>query len=116
MQRPTTRTRIATAFLGLLLLLAGPAALADALDDAKRAGEVGEQADGYVGIVSPPGSSSIQALVADINARRREQYRAIAARNGIELEAVELLAGQKAMDKTPPGQFIRPAGGAWRRK
>jgi uncharacterized protein YdbL (DUF1318 family) len=116
MQRPNPRFRFATALLGLVLLFAGPAGLATPLDDAKAAGDVGEQADGYLGIVSPPASAAVQALVADINTRRRDQYRAIASRNGIDLEAVEVLAGQKAMEKTPAGQFIRPAGGAWRRK
>ena len=109
------RRRFSALLFSMLLLLAGPAA-ADALDDAKRAGLVGEQADGYLGIVAGTGAADIQALVQDINARRRERYRGIASSNGIELEAVELLAGQKAIEKTPAGQFIRLATGPWRRK
>lgn len=112
----TSRRRFCL-LLGFLtgLALSGPAA-ADALGDAKRAGLVGEQADGYLGIVEPPGSAAVRALVEDINDRRRERYRGIAADNGIELEAVELLAGQKAIEKTPAGQFIRLPSGPWRRK
>ena len=109
------RRRFSLLLLTGLLALAGPAA-ADALGDAKRAGLVGEQANGYLGVVDAPGSAETRALVDDINARRRARYRSIAAENGIELEAVELLAGQKAIEKTPAGQFIRLATGPWRPK
>lgn len=109
------RRRFSYLLLTLLLGLTGPVC-ADPLDDAKRAGLVGEQADGYLGVVETPGSAATRALVEGINARRRERYLGIAADNGIDLEAVELLAGQKAIEKTPPGQFIRLANGPWRRK
>lgn len=109
------RRRFSILLLTMLVALAGPAS-ADALDDAKRAGLVGEQSNGYLGVVEAPGTAETRALVDGINARRRERYRSIAANNGIELEAVELLAGQKAIEKTPPGQFIRLASGPWRRK
>ncbi|MEE4302405.1 MAG: YdbL family protein [Pseudomonadales bacterium] len=109
------RRRFSLLLLTLLLGLTGPVR-ADALDDAKRDGLVGEQANGYLGVVEAPGSAAIRALVEGINARRRERYLGIAADNGIDLEAVELLAGQKAIEKTPPGQFIRLATGPWRRK
>lgn len=109
------RRRFSLLLLSTLLAWAGPAS-ADPLDDAKRAGLIGEQANGYLGVVQPPGSAEIRALVSGINDRRRERYRSIAANNGIELEAVELLAGQKAIEKTPAGQFIRPASGSWRPK
>jgi uncharacterized protein YdbL (DUF1318 family) len=109
------RTPTASMLL-LLLLLATGQARADALDDAKAAGIVGEQANGYLAVVEPPGSAAARSLVQEINDRRRARYAAIAERNGVELEAVELLAGQKAIEKTPPGQFVRLSDGAWRRK
>ena len=106
--------------VAILLLLASLGlahpAFADALDDAKAAGLVGESSTGYLGVVSPPGDAATRALVDDINARRKARYREIAASNGIDLEAVELLAGQKAIDRTPAGRFVRGANGAWRRK
>ncbi|MEE2890947.1 MAG: YdbL family protein [Pseudomonadota bacterium] len=104
----------------LFLLLAGlglaQPAFADDLDDAKVAGLVGESATGYLALVSPPGDAATRALIENINARRKARYREIAADNGIDLEAVEMLAGQKAIDRTPAGQFIRATSGAWRRK
>ena len=54
-------------------LLAAPAALASPLDDAKRDGQLGEQADGYVGVVpgAPPGAGD---LAQRINAERSARY------------------------------------------
>ena len=109
------RSRLTIALFTLLCLVAGAGA-ADTLEEAKRAGIVGEQANGYLGVVDARGTPAARALVNDINDQRRERYRAIAERNGIELEAVELLAGRKAIEKTPAGQFIRPASGPWRPK
>ena len=102
--------------LGLLLAMLALPVHADPLSDAKEAGAIGEQADGYLGIVQPPGSPDIRALVEDINGRRRTQYRGIAQRNGIELAAVEVLAAEKAINRTPAGQFIQLPDGSWRRK
>ena len=51
----------------------------------------------------------------DINAKRRQKFEEIAARNNTSLEAVELLAGKKAIEKSTPGSYIK-IGGAWQRK
>ncbi|HSG91910.1 MAG TPA: YdbL family protein [Pseudomonadales bacterium] len=100
------------AALLLVALLAVPAA-ASPLDDAKAAGEIGEQTNGYLGIVREPGSAAIQALVASVNAERRARYESIAARNAITLEQVEMLAGRKAIEKTAAGNWIRLPDGTW---
>ncbi|NNL06774.1 MAG: DUF1318 domain-containing protein, partial [Gammaproteobacteria bacterium] len=42
-------------------------------------------------------------------------YKDIAARNNTSLEAVELLAGKKAIEKSAPGSYIK-LGGSWQRK
>jgi uncharacterized protein YdbL (DUF1318 family) len=97
-------------------LLAVPlAAAASPLDDAKRAGHVGEQADGYLGL--PPGApSSARALVDRINAERAEHYADIAAKNGTSPAAVAALAGQKLIERTPAGQWVRPEDGKWKKR
>ena len=98
--------------LTLSCLLALPAHALD-LGEAKSRGLVGEIATGYVGAVKP--SAEVNALVADINKRRKAQYRKIAERNQISLEAVEVRAGQKAIGKTPAGQFVN-TGSGWEKK
>ena len=69
--------------LALLLALAWSApGRAGELDDAKRLGQVGERFDGYVGAVESRPSDATRRLVTEINARRKQEYQAIAAKNG----------------------------------
>ena len=86
------------------------------LEEAKTQGMVGEQPDGYVGVVPPGASADVQALVNDINQKRRQTYEDIARRNATKLEAVEMLAGKTAIDNTKPGNFIQRPSGQWVKK
>lgn len=94
------------------LLLALPA-WAITLDEAKETGVIGEQPDGYIGVVRPPASTAVAELVESINARRRARYESIAASNGIETRQVELLAGKKAIERTESGHWVRLPDGSW---
>jgi uncharacterized protein YdbL (DUF1318 family) len=99
-----------------LFLLAPLSAWALTLDEAKQNGLVGEDASGYIAAVSSKPTKDVQALVADINAKRRTEYERIAGANGISVTDVEQLAGKKAIEKSPAGYYIRLAGEAWRKK
>jgi uncharacterized protein YdbL (DUF1318 family) len=83
------------------------------LQTAKAQGLVGETLTGYLAPVKS--TPEAQQLVKTINKKRKAHYADIAKRNGTSLQAVEQLAGKKAIDKTPVGQFIK-AGGSWRKK
>jgi len=84
-----------------------------ALPAAKAAGQLGEQTDGYLGVVAAGGQAGEIARL--INQARRTEYQKLAAQNNIQLGDVEAMAGKKAIDKTPPGQYVR-VDGQWRRK
>jgi uncharacterized protein YdbL (DUF1318 family) len=86
------------------------------LEEAKTQGVVGEQPNGYLGIVQPGASAEVQALVNDVNQKRRQMYADIARRNSTKPEAVEMLAGKTAIDNTKPGNFVRSPSGQWVRK
>jgi uncharacterized protein len=86
------------------------------LEEAKAQGVVGEQPNGYLGIVQPGASAEVQALVNDVNQKRRQMYGDIARRNSTKLEAVEMLAGKTAIDNTRPGNFVRSPSGQWVKK
>lgn len=103
---------VAMAF-ATLLAFASPV-LADALDDARAAGELGERVDGYLG-VPPDASGSARALGEEINDKRRASYAEIAAKRNVALEAVAAIAGQKMIEKVPAGEWIMDSSG-WRRK
>ena len=108
---------LASVVLALSALLAWPASSwAVGLDQAKSQGLVGEQPNGYLGIVPASVSAEVKALVADINAKRRARYQEIAKRNGTSLEVVEALAGKTAIEKTPAGQYVRTPSGQWVKK
>jgi uncharacterized protein YdbL (DUF1318 family) len=99
-----------------LLLLLPLTAWALTLDEAKEKGLVGEDASGYIAAVSANPSKDVKALVDDINARRRAEYEKIAAANGITVADVEKLAGKKAIEKSPAGDYVRLPGEPWRKK
>jgi len=102
------------AIAALTLVVAAPG-FASPLDDAKRAGQVGEQADGYVGVV-PGAPASARALADRINAERAERYGEIAAKTNASPAAVAALAGQKLIARAAPGEWIRDADGKWQQR
>ena len=92
-------------------LLLSTAAFALDLDQAKSQGLVGEQPNGYLGVVKA--TPEAVELTSDINDKRRTAYQRIARQNGITLDQVANLAGQKAIEKTPAGQYIKTPTGQW---
>ena len=57
-----------------------------------------------------------QALVDDINLKRRQLYRDIARKNNINLQAVEALAGKKAIENAGSGEMVQGNDGQWMKK
>ena len=98
--------------LSLSLLMALPAFAID-LGEAKSSGLVGETNTGYIAAIKP--SAEVDALVADINSQRKVYYQKIANENGISVQAVEVRAGLKAIEKTPSGEYIN-TGTGWQIK
>jgi len=98
----------------ILCLAAVAPAFAMSVEEAKTKGLVGEKANGYLGVVNPS-SQEVQSLTNEVNKKRRQAYEDIAARNRTQLDAVEALAGEKAIQNTKPGHFVEGPGG-WTRK
>ncbi len=104
------------ALLAMAFLLLGVASVhAESLDEAKAAGYVGEQQDGYVGARSSA-PAKVREMVGAVNVRRRVKYAQIATRNGTPLEAVARLAGTKLIARTPSGEYVRNSNGQWQKK
>ncbi|HWX88865.1 MAG TPA: DUF1318 domain-containing protein [Rhizomicrobium sp.] len=104
-----------------LLLLAAPA-FADlasdkaAVDAAKAAGTIGEQADGYLGFVSGSADAATTAAVKDINAGRADVYAQTAAKSGVTRDAAGQATGAQLIGRVPGGQYFKPIGGAWTKR
>lgn len=86
------------------------------VDAGKTRGDVGEQADGYLGFVRESDDASLRAAVAEINAGRAELYAEVAARYGIDPAVVGAASFQQRFDDIPAGQWYRNADGHWVRK
>lgn len=89
-------------------------ALALGLDAAKSQGLVGEQPNGYLGVIKA--TPQAVELASEVNDKRRQAYERIAQKNGITIEQVQKLAGQKAIDKTQAGNYVKSPSGQWLKK
>ena len=101
----------------LIVILAGlgwsAPGWAISLHDAKAQGLVGEQPNGYLGLVKANAGAEVKAMMNNINAQRKKEYQTIARRNNTELNVVEALAGKKAIEMTPSGQYVKLPSGQW---
>ncbi len=86
------------------------------IDAAKARGQVGEQADGYLGFVQAPTDPALEAAVAKINPARRQAYQDAAAKTGVTVEAAGAAAAKVLIGKLPAGDYYRTADGVWVRK
>ena len=108
---------VTNVFLTLLIsMMAVSIAVASPLAQPKADGLIGEQANGYIGLVKQNVPADIKKLVNDVNAKRRAGYQKIAKRQGTSLAEVERVGGNTAIEKTLRGNYIRDASGTWRKK
>ncbi|HZF43169.1 MAG TPA: YdbL family protein [Sphingomonadaceae bacterium] len=82
----------------------------------RASGAVGEQADGYLGVVdSAP--SSVRDQVNAINIKRRAFYTEIARTRGATVQEVAVATACGLFkNKVQPGQFYRLPDGVWRKR
>ena len=107
---------ISLAIATVITFALASAAQADALDAAKSAGQVGEQRDGFLGLVSGDAPADVVALGKSVNAKRKDAYTAVAKKNGLAFSAVAKRGGEKWIAKTLSGNYAQNAGGGWEKK
>lgn len=74
------------------------------LETVKQQGQVGETPTGYLDVVGS--DERAREIVDAINEARRQEYARIARKHNIPVTQVETVAGKKAIEKTPAGQFV----------
>lgn len=79
---------------------------------ARAAGQVGEKIDGYLGVVGA-GTPALQAVVNDINIKRRAVYAQKAQAANATLDEYALTAGCQAIMATKPGEKYQAPDGSW---
>ena len=104
--------RTALTIVALALIAAPASAQRDPAYAAARAeGQVGEQPDGYLGVVS--GGAEVRALVNSINIQRKAAYTQKAQASGATVEQLAFTSGCNLIAQTRPGERYRTPGGTW---
>ena len=67
-------------------------------------------------LASGPQGQPYARLATGASVVSGEAYDAIAKKNGTTLDQVAILAGQKAIEKTPPGSYVKAPNGQWVKK
>ena len=84
------------------------------IDQAKAAGTVGEQADGYLGFRTPTSDASLRAAVDATNSGRRAAYARSAADAGTTADvAGARMFESQLLPRISSGQWYRNAQGQW---
>jgi uncharacterized protein YdbL (DUF1318 family) len=80
---------------------------------ARAAGEVGEQPDGYLGVVGSA-SAEVRALVNNINIQRKAAYTQQSASSGATVEQFAFTSGCNLIGQTAPGEKYKGPDGQWK--
>lgn len=115
------KMRILSAVMATVVLFAGAAGAVDnngPIDQAISAGQVGEQADGYLGFVQTPSAAQadLQRRVNEVNIRRRAVYAQVARDTAETLDRVALLQALRQITKAPESEYFQDLSGKWCRK
>jgi len=110
---PSIKAALGGLMLAALALPAPAIAQRDpAYEAARKAGQVGEKMDGYLGVVgSQP--ASVQTMVADLNRQRRANYTQRAQAQSATLEEYALTQGCVLIARTEPGERYQAPDGSW---
>ncbi|MBB1319384.1 YdbL family protein [Shewanella sp. SR43-4] len=100
--------------LCLTSLLWSASAWSMTLQEAKAARIVGEQPNGYLGLIID--TPEAKQLVLSVNAKRKYYYQSIAKRHSVSIDEVATLAAQKAIEAAEPGHMIQTPQGQWLKK
>ncbi|WP_375403710.1 YdbL family protein [uncultured Sphingomonas sp.] len=80
---------------------------------ARSAGQVGEQPDGYLGVVGSA-DAELRALVNKINIQRKSAYTSQASASGATIDQFAFTSGCNLVAQTSPGEKYQTPGGDWR--
>ena len=96
--------------------LAQSAAAKATVVDAKAVGQVGEQGDGFLGLVTGAAPPAVKAAVAEINAGRAQAYKDIAAKTGVAESAAGEATARQLEARVAAGGYFKPLAGGWTKK
>jgi uncharacterized protein len=92
---------------------AAPSQAYGELAAARRAGQVGERYDGFLGMATAA-SPAVQRQVSAINIRRRSLYVDLAKRRGVTPQVAGYATGCELLARVPVGEAYMLQDGVWR--
>lgn len=103
---------IAAVFMCLVL----QTAWAIDIGTAKEQGLVGEANTGYIAAVKTPASAEVNALIAEVNAKRKSEFEDTAKKTGTTVVQVANRFYELAVQRTAAGNYYQDAAGNWKKK
>ncbi len=103
-------------FTAIVMSLFLQTAWAIDIGTAKAQGLVGEANSGYLAAVDTPANADVNALIAEVNAKRKAEFEATARKTGATVEQVAYRFYELAVQKTAAGHYYQDAAGAWKIK
>lgn len=109
--------KILAAAFALASTAAPALAASAAVEAAKAKCIIGEQTDGYLGVVdSFKADEALKREVRSINQQRKAAYADLAARNGVTIEQAAQVTAERLLNSAPSGQCIQSPDGGWVKK
>jgi len=114
--RSVIKFAIASIMLSFIQLGAAHAASAT-IETAKSQCVVGEQIDGYLGVVDGATiSQNVEREIRAVNQQRKAAYADLAGRNGVTIDDAEMLTAERLINAAPSGHCVQDSSGSWTRK
>lgn len=109
---------LAASVLAVTAFAAAPALAGSAtIDAAKAQCIVGEQTDGYLGVIdNAKADEALKREVRSINQQRKAAYAELAARNGVTIEQAAQVTAERLLNGAPAGHCIQSPEGGWVKK
>ena len=103
--------------LAAALVLSAAYAGTPTIDAAKAQCVIGEQTDGYLGIIEPAkADEALRREVRSINQQRKAAYADLAAKNGVTIEQAAQVTAERLLNGAPSGHCIQSPDGGWVKK
>ena len=103
-------------FTAIVMSLFLQTAWAIDLGTAKAQGLVGESNSGYLAAVNSPASADVNALIAEVNAKRRAEFEATSQKTGATVAQVAFRFYELAVQRTAAGHYYQDTAGDWKKK
>ncbi len=105
---------IVGALIGVFGFAGAASSANEIIEDAKDRCVVGEQADGYLGVVGDAEvDDALRREIRDVNQQRKAFYADLAQKNGVSIEVTAALTAEKLINSAEAGECVRGSDGAW---